>query len=986
MVESNVTLEADQILSILNSPNDVQPNKLSPVILSHSELVAECLLIRDESTCNCSTGYIWSNPVCYNYNCCREAACRRNVSDIVPLCVAKVNVHLKGSVTFNETWDLDQTAQLVTSFAGLNGFNFLNVTGQRESNTVADFEAAVSVKFPMNKLLEIMTNLENKLGAVLKVDTEGMVTIEAPKTPVCYSSSPLLKCTFEEMTDDAGWSKKTMNESLGLNTGSVVKLNNNCATQEYKSCIAVTLHSVTGLWSGLYECAFSSGSVRNLAKTTLTVLLLPDDINLDIEPLSVDCSEKTATDSVTVRVITTISNSTESYNVWWTFMGIRKDNLYNTSDGYNLVYRFTVDVSCQKILKSQEVSVYFENIIRQNKNATVAIPVVYRGAPFCKAEYDATGVFWPICPAAGTLINRTCAPGRVGYKTRSCGGTTWQESSSFCVDEELNTVSNAADYFLMGLGATEEGAVNIFSGLKNSSTVNSDSPDSIADINQSIDVLDVMSKASDNFSFQESIFPNFVEAASNILNRSWTYVNQSRKEDMAANYLQSVEGLTRNINVNNSKGFLTENLDLKFCSGSDCNATVFGIGVNLNETDGIMKAVAIKNLTNKLKNNFHETQYASLILSATLQKKNKLSVKIELDFPLIQPNGNKPYCVFWNTSEADWSDAGCAVKYGNADSTVCECNHLTSFSVLMAKRDISTDDLEMITKVGLGVSICCLLIFLTIEYLVWSAVVQSNLSHFRHTAIVNIATFLLLADCSFLVPAEKFGENWCLFFTVCKHLFFLGMFSWTLCLSVMLVHQLIFVFNPLRKRVFMFLSSIVGYVCPILIVGSSYVFCEYTEKPYYNNQTCWLVFNGLLDGSIHAFLLPVSAVIFTNLFSMVVVIVTLLKSSVTDGSKSDDKETAKGIVKVVVILTPVFGITWIIGFALLLLKTENPLYPVANYSFTILNSFQGLFLLLTGCFAEKKVRDEMMKLIKAKSKGNNESTKNLTSTNYTKDK
>lgn len=436
------------------------------------------------------------------------------------------------------------------------------------------------------------------------------------------------------------------------------------------------------------------------------------------------------------------------------------------------------------------------------------------------------------------------------------------------------------------------------------------------------------------------LFQDFVDAASNLLNGSWSNVNQSRKEDMAANYLRSVEGLTENINVNNSKEFGSNNLDLKFCSSSDCNVTVFGIDVNLNKTNGTLKAVGIKNLMDKLKNNFRETQYASLILSATLKDKNSLSVKIELDFPRIQSNGDKPYCVFWNTSEGDWSDAGCAVKYGDADSTVCECNHLTSFSVLMAKEDISTDVLDMITYVGLGVSIGCLVIFLTVEYLVWAAVVKSNLSHFRHTAIVNIAIFLLLANCSFLVPAEKFGENWCHFFTVCKHLFFLAMFSWMLCLSVMLVHQLIFVFNPLRKRVFMFLSSIIGYVCPILIVGSSYVFCKYTEKPYYDKKTCWLVYEGLLRGSIHAFLLPVGAVIFTNLFSMVVVIVTLLKSSVPDGSKSDDKETAKGIIKVVVILTPVFGVTWIIGFGLLLLDKENPFYTVANYSFTILNSFQ----------------------------------------------
>lgn len=81
----------------------------------------------------------------------------------------------------------------------------------------------------------------------------GMVTIEAPTTTVCYESTPQLKCKFEEVSDNAGWSKKTLNESLGLNTGSVVKMIDNCATEEYKSCVGVKLQNVTGLWSGEYS-------------------------------------------------------------------------------------------------------------------------------------------------------------------------------------------------------------------------------------------------------------------------------------------------------------------------------------------------------------------------------------------------------------------------------------------------------------------------------------------------------------------------------------------------------------------------------------------------------------------------------------------------------------------------------------------------------------------------------------------------------------
>ena len=427
-----------------------------------------------------------------------------------------------------------------------------------------------------------------------------------------------------------------------------------------------------------------------------------------------------------------------------------------------------------------------------------------------------------------------------------------------------------------------------------------------------------------------------------MLNSNWTGVNNTVRYKMSSKYLKSVEDLVKNINVNTSSGFNSTNLDLRFCSNNNCNASVFDIDVNLNMTNGTMKVMAVKNLMNKLRNNFPKTYHTSLLLSATLVNNNDSDIGIKLSFPSESPSSTKRVCVFWDTKKNDWSDEGCVVNTTDGNHTVCECNHLTSFSVLMSKSDISSDSLDMITKVGLGVSVCSLLIFLFIEFLVWSAVIKTNLSHFRHTAVVNIAVFRLLADCSFLASfsPDKLSDTLCLAFTVCKHLFYLAMFTWMLCLSIMLVHQLIFVFSPLRKRVFMFLSSILGYVCPILLVGSSYVYYKYTKKDYYDKKTCWLNYERLLVGSIHAFLLPVGTIVLANLFSMVVVIITLVKTSVPDSSKADEKETAKSILKVVVFLTPVFGVTWTIGFFLLVLDESNSMYTAINYIFTILNSFQ----------------------------------------------
>lgn len=429
-----------------------------------------------------------------------------------------------------------------------------------------------------------------------------------------------------------------------------------------------------------------------------------------------------------------------------------------------------------------------------------------------------------------------------------------------------------------------------------------------------------------------------------MLSRDWVGINESTLHDMSASYLQAVEGLVKNIKVNKSDRFSSPNLELKFCSRSDCTLSVFDINVNLNKSDGILKTVAVKNLTDKLNNNFGDTVHTSLVISATLENNSHSSLQIKLDFPNKQLRGKTPFCVFWNTANGDWSDVGCTVKNSSLQRTQCECIHLTSFSVLMAKRKISDSTLDLISNVGLAVSICALITFLIIERVVWSTVVKTNLSHFRHTAVVNIATFRLLADCSFLASSfpKALSNNWCLFLTICKHLFYLAMFSWMLCMSVMLIHQIIFVFTPLRKRVFMFFSSIIGYICPILIVGCSYVHSKYTEKPYFDAGVCWLVYEKLLEGSIHAFLIPIGTIIFINLFSMMVVIITLTKTSVPDNSKTHDKDTAKSVLKVVVILTPVFGITWIFGFAQLLLE-EGTVLTVVYYSFTIMNSFQVMY-------------------------------------------
>lgn len=52
-------------------------------------------------------------------------------------------------------------------------FSCFLVPTVRQGDSIADFEAAVSVKFPTSRLQGIVSTLESSLGAVVWVDTVG---------------------------------------------------------------------------------------------------------------------------------------------------------------------------------------------------------------------------------------------------------------------------------------------------------------------------------------------------------------------------------------------------------------------------------------------------------------------------------------------------------------------------------------------------------------------------------------------------------------------------------------------------------------------------------------------------------------------------------------------------------------------------------------------------------------------------------------------
>ncbi|XP_026111236.1 adhesion G-protein coupled receptor F2-like [Carassius auratus] len=962
MIEGNKTLNVGVYLpGLIGTVLDT-----TGVTITGAEIAAECEIIGQNSTCWCGTDYVWSNLVCDSVNkCCNVQQCVANISTYTPLCLPKMNVSLIGMLTgSNATVE----ATLLSAFNVLNAFNSLTIqstTYTGLSTYAHNFTVSLSSVFSTSKVQGIIaTLLTQKSVYSLSVRSLGMVYMEAPTGKVCYNSKQQLNCTSIEAMSKCVWQMSRDDEDpLILGPGSEVQLSDTCTDLS-----TVTLLKTNGYWSGIYSCLFVSGNLAHMAIAPIQIALLPEVINVTSNPQTADCSASTSTQ---VSIACTIENSTETYTA-----KLKLGNTENSASkaeingiiSYTAV--FSVDCVAASKPSSLDASCTLENSLGQLRNQTIKVPIIYPSDMFC-AEDKIDDRIWPKTKNNETASIDCTAPGRQGIMKRKCNGKQWGEEVSLCVKAILNSVALQAKDFEKGLGATQEGAQLIFQSLKNNTV--DDSDNTFGDVKAAVSVFETMNKASANMPLGENLLADFIDSASSMLNVTWDVGDKEESNSVATQYLSSVEGLVKNIRINASEGYNSTNIQLQICrNGSSCNRTVFNVDVELNATADMVKTVGLQSLANRMpKLGYEDSTFPSIVVSSTVENNTQSSVNIKMAFPNEQGGSTKMTCVFWNVTEKRWSDEGCEFVKGSGNLAYCQCNHLTSFSMLMSKHAVSMPFLDQLTYVGLGVSICSLIVYIIIECLVWKAVVKSNLSHFRHTALLNISLCLLLADCSFLASSfpSILNESLCLVLVLAKHYFFLAMFFWMLCLSVMLVHQLMFVFSHIGKKMYMILGFTIGYVCPTVTVAVTYVYYDQTKDiPYYSSKTCWLTYKSAMQGSIHAFLFPVGTIVLVNVFSMVVVIATVLKPSGAESNKKGDKEAAKSIIKVVIFLTPIFGGTWILGLFVFLMDdfTQFITY-VVHYAFTIVNSLQGFFILLTGCFAEKRVRDEILRIVLGKS-------------------
>ncbi|XP_043530909.1 adhesion G protein-coupled receptor F5-like [Chiloscyllium plagiosum] len=599
-----------------------------------------------------------------------------------------------------------------------------------------------------------------------------------------------------------------------------------------------------------------------------------------------------------------------------------------------------------------------------------------------------------------------------GVKKRRCGRNgVYEEVLDFCISEEINNILEAVN--TTDLENNFSSLLEQLSSVTDEVTVNTpgnvqavvEIMRQISNVNSTVNETDmrvrtiIYQKQSQAYISELYLFNvkekvnkvkvNFLQTVSRMISSSskdtWEILSDSSENIRNPSFrlLKSVENFNTRFNMqNNSLDIKEENLmfkarrnvhqdnktsiNLNFDNIStaeydNLSATLFISPEKPNEAPNVtVISIAYPTWIDILPNtttfdgNF---LINSLVLTVVINIKEPINVKMTFSLRNRTLDFNTAVCGFWDfTGRGAWNDTGCKSEI-NEENITCHCDHFTSFSILMSPDTKDSPALNYITSIGVAISIGSLLITIIIEAIVWKHVTKNKTSYIRHVGILNIAVNLLVADVWFIVAsAVEPGTRACTAATFFTHFFYLALFFWMLTLGLLLVYRLLFPFHDLSRSVMMGISFAVGYLPP-LIISIITIGVTFPRKSYTREGACWLGWE--TEYPLLAFVIPALVIIAINVIILFIVIFKLLRPTIGDGSRANNQErdAFKQIVRSIAVLTPILGLTWAFG-----IPTFQKDSPVAfHYIFTILNAFQGFFILVFGTFMDNKVREALLK-------------------------
>uniref|UniRef100_A0A8C3NSH2 Uncharacterized protein n=1 Tax=Geospiza parvula TaxID=87175 RepID=A0A8C3NSH2_GEOPR len=279
----------------------------------------------------------------------------------------------------------------------------------------------------------------------------------------------------------------------------------------------------------------------------------------------------------------------------------------------------------------------------------------------------------------------------------------------------------------------------------------------------------------------------------------------------------------------------------------------------------------------------------------------------------------KPVCVFWNHSitypglviggTGAWSSRGCELFSRNHSHIACQCNHITSFAVLMdiSKREVG-DVRLIVTYTTVSISLAALLI--TFILLVLIRTLRSNL----HSIHKNLVAALFFSELVFLIGINQTENPFvCTVIAILLHYFYMSTFAWMFVEQLHIYRMLTEVRNINFGH--MRFYYVVGWGIPAIITGLA---VGLDPQGYGNPDFCWL---SVHDTLIWSFAGPIVMVVVIN----TVIFILAMKASCRRSP----------VLRTAFLLLLLISATWLLG-----LMAVNSDVMTFHYLFAIFSCLQ----------------------------------------------
>uniref|UniRef100_A0A3B5QJZ5 Adhesion G protein-coupled receptor F5-like n=1 Tax=Xiphophorus maculatus TaxID=8083 RepID=A0A3B5QJZ5_XIPMA len=581
----------------------------------------------------------------------------------------------------------------------------------------------------------------------------------------------------------------------------------------------------------------------------------------------------------------------------------------------------------------------------------------------------------------GDKATAMCPVGLEGHKSAVCQASgEWKLVEDSCIVTKINELLiNSVDL--------KEEEIQVFS--TNLSKVVSEEEKKIsqssATISAIVNILNIIAEVSKVVT--KDVMKNVLDTVDVLISDdakdSWNFLNSNETQNSSSALLGSMETISNKLDGNFTLSSRRIQMGRSKFSNSFSDALTSNVSINLQNTglsDVFITTIVFSTLHNIMPSRnssfnltasdttSNETKPDNAINAAVLLVKlNETIRNVTLSYQKFNTTLElNPQCVFWNFSLLDnlgaWDDQGCRFVSDINDTVTCTCNHLTSFSILMSTAipEELRLLLDIMTYIGVGISMISLIICLIIEGIVWRPLTKNSTAFMRHVAIVNTALSLLIADICFIIgaaisknPAENPGEDYkvpvgpCSAATFFMHFFYLAMFFWMLDSSLLLLYRSVLVFSQMSKWTMFAIGLTVGYVCPLIIAVTTVAATAPGGGYVREDLACWL--NWTKTKALLALVIPALAIVVFNILVILVVLYKMLRRRNTN--QADEKHALVVILRCVAILSPLFGLTWCLGIGTMVDPTNGGIHV----AFAFFNSLQGFFILVFGTLFDSKV-------------------------------